>query len=214
MDDAPDSWLARIEPALAAIRILSEADVRAEAARALLDDVIDALRADAERARVPSADVDDVVYALAAYADETLLARPALRDAWLPRMLQLARFAENTAGIGFYVRLERLRSDPARRAVLAVYHLVLCLGFRGKYGLADEARRAELVENVHLDLLRYGAETEVELAPAAVPARGRVSSARPERWLLVLGVSGVVLASMLWVVFALDLLVRAGTSLA
>jgi type VI secretion system protein ImpK len=211
--DPPHAWLARIEPTLAAIRTLAEADVRAEPARALLDDVLGALRADADRARTPSADTDDVIYALAAFADETLLARPALREAWLPRMLQLARFGENTAGIGFYVRLERLRSDPSRAAALAVYHLVLCLGFRGQYGLADETRRAELVESVHLDLLRYGASGEVPLAPDAVPARGVASASRPERWLLVAGVGSVVLGCALWALFALDLVVRAATAL-
>jgi type VI secretion system protein ImpK len=209
-----EAMLALAEPVLAAIRIASSPDVRPEAARALLDDQIRALRASAEGARIPTRDVDDVLYALVAHADEVMLARPGTKQAWLPRLLQLALFGENSAGEGFFTRLEAIRRDPSRGQVLLVYYAVLALGFRGRLATEDAAR-IELVESVHLDLLRAGAEPEVPLAPHAAPARAR-SGAAPldSRWALAIGAGACVLAALTWTFFACELWAHASTALA
>ena len=212
MTEPIESLLALAEPTLAAIRIASTSDARPEAARTLLEGEIRALRAAAERAHVAAADIDDVAYALVAFADEAMVARPATRSAWLSRLLQLALFGENTAGDGFFTRLEMIRRDPSRARVLLVYFVVLALGFRGRYASRDTTR-TELIESVHLDLIRAGLETERLLAPRAIPARTRAVTKVDARWVLAAGVLACVLAVGVWALFALDLAVRAGTSL-
>ena len=91
-DAALEVFLALSEPMLAAVRIAQQPEVRPEAARTLFDEQLRALRSAAERRRLPLAHVDDVVYALAAHADEAMIARPGTREAWLPRLLQLSLF--------------------------------------------------------------------------------------------------------------------------
>jgi type IV/VI secretion system ImpK/VasF family protein len=207
-----ENLLALAEPLLVSIRVIAQPDVRPEAARALLDEQFRSLKSAAQRARVAAKDTDDVVYALAAHADEVMLARPATREAWLPRLVQLALFGENTAGDGFFTRLDAIRRDPSRGNVLLVYYVVLSLGFRGRYAGRDAAR-LELVENVHLDLLRAGADTDVALAPNALPARRRRGELVDPRWALAAGVSVGVLAIGAWLAFALDLWAHAGRAL-
>lgn len=204
--------LALAEPTLAAIRVASSADVRPEAARALLDDQLRALRSRAERDRVPARDVDDVVYALAAHADEVMLARPGTREAWLPRLLQLALFGENSAGDGFFVRLDAIRRDASRGEALCVYFVILALGFRGRYAGKD-ASRLELVESVHLDLVRAGADTERALSPHAIPARRGIASTLDPRWAIAAGAACVLVAALTWTLFAVDLWLHAATTL-
>ena len=207
-----EALLALSEPVLAAIRIARSPEVRPEAARALFDEVVRTLRSEAERSRVPTRDVDDVLYALAAYADEVMLARAGSRDAWLPRLLQLALFGENTAGEGFFTRLDGIRRDPTRGSVLLVYWVVLSLGFRGRFAARDAAR-LELVELVHLDVVRAGAETESPLAPHAIPARLRRASSVDPRWALAIGLGACVMTVACWALFALDLWAHAGRAL-
>src|SRR5690606_38187453 len=54
----------------------------------------------------PPADVQDIGYALVALVDEAMLNKSqAIRDYFLPRMLQLELFNENVAGEGVFTRL-------------------------------------------------------------------------------------------------------------
>jgi type VI secretion system protein ImpK len=209
MNEPLESILALAEPLLAAIRVVGGPEIRPDAARTLLDEQIRTFRAGAERARVSNADANDALYALAALADEIMLARPAARTAWLSRMLQLALFAENSAGDGFFVRLEAIRRDPSRARVLVVYYVVLALGFRGRYAGRDAAR-LELVESVHLDLVRAGVDADAPLAPRAIPPRARMAAAIDGRWVLAAAALACALAVGTWMLFALDLAVRVG----
>ncbi len=207
-----ETLLALAERTLVAIRVVASPDVRPEAARIILDEQIHALSSAAERQRLPIRDVDDVVYALAAHADEVMLARHATREAWLSRLLQLALFGENAAGEGFFTRLDAIRRDASRGHVLLVYYVVLALGFRGRYATEDAAR-LELLENVHLDLIRSGATTDPALSPHAIPVRRRLGGAIDPRWALAFGAGACVLGAAAWALFALDLWMHTASSL-
>lgn len=212
-DESPlEVFLALSEPMLAAVRIAQRAEVRPEAARALFDEQLRALRTAAERQRLPLAHVDDVVYALAAYADEAMIARPGTREAWLPRLLQLSLFGENSAGDGFFVRLDGVRRDASRARVLVVYYVVLALGFRGRYAGRDAAR-LELIEDVHLDLVRAGAATELALAPRALPERARRKPSFDARWALAIGAGTCLLGAATWALLALELAVHTASAI-
>lgn len=197
-----------VEPVFSAIRVLEGADARPEAARTLLTELLRALRVSGEKAGVHADDLDDAIYALVALADEVMLARPASREAWLSGLLQMAMFRENTAGTGFYTRLEQLRRDPGRADVMLVYYLVLAQGFRGRFKPEDEIRRLELLECVHLELLRAGAASDVPLSPSGRRPRAKVARRLEGRIALAVGALSVVLTLGLWLVFELDLLFR------
>jgi type VI secretion system protein ImpK len=201
-------------PVLGAIRVLRTADARPESARTLLLELVRTLRASGEKMGVSARDLDDVIYALVAHADEVMLARPGPKDAWLSALLQMTLFRENTAGTGFYTRVEELRRDPTRADVLLVYHLVMALGFRGRFEKEDELRRLELIECVHLDLLRAGAAGETALSPAARRPRTSIARRLEGRVVLACGAVSVLLATGVWVAFELDLLFRVAASIA
>src|SRR3954470_3436649 len=81
-------------------------------------------------------DLDDAKYAIVAFLDEQLLRAPwSGRQEWMLEPLQLIYFNENTAGEGFFTRLEALEHDPSRVHVLEIYFLCLALGFMGKYAV-------------------------------------------------------------------------------
>jgi type VI secretion system protein ImpK len=113
-------------------------------------------------------DVDDIRYALTALADEVVLRRGgALRDFWLPRMLQLRFFNENLAGEGFFARLEPLIDDSTRVDTLKVYFLCLMFGFHGKYAVrGGELELSDVTERVRDALHRAKVlATETSLSP-------------------------------------------------
>ena len=101
-------------------------------------------------------DTDDIRYALVALIDETMLQRGgALREFWLPRVLQLRYFNENVAGEAFFQRLEGLRKDSARREVLRVFYLALLFGFQGQYRVrGGQVELVDMIDRVRDDLTR------------------------------------------------------------
>jgi len=113
-------------------------------------------------------DVDDIRYALVGLIDETMLQRGgALRDFWLPRVLQLRYFNENVAGEAFFHRLESLRKDSTRRDVLRVYYLCLLFGFQGQYRVrGGQVELADIIDRVREDLQRSNVlSNDIPLSP-------------------------------------------------
>ena len=95
---------------------------------------IDRMQSALRDSGLPHADVDDITYAICALADEVALnAGEPLASGWMGHLLQFHYFRENTAGDGFFQRLESIRRDPRRRDVLRVYALCLWFGFQGRY---------------------------------------------------------------------------------
>ncbi len=101
-------------------------------------------------------DIDDMRYAIVALTDETVLQKGgALRDFWLPRLLQLRYFNENLAGEAFFHRLEAVRRDPHRLEVLRVYYLCMLFGFHGQYRVrGGQIELADILDRVRDELAR------------------------------------------------------------
>jgi type VI secretion system protein ImpK len=100
--------------------------------------------------------VDDITYAICALADEVALnAGEPLASGWMGHLLQFHYFRENTAGDGFFQRLETIRRDPRRREVLRVYALCLWFGFQGRYR----------VRGGELELMNLGESLQREVGP-------------------------------------------------
>jgi type VI secretion system protein ImpK len=102
-------------------------------------------------------DVADVVYAIVALADELAqregVETSALSEYWHQQPLQLHYFAENVAGDGFFLRLDRIIGDPSRVEALVLYPQCLQLGFLGRYAVRGGERELELVRRRIRDVL-------------------------------------------------------------
>lgn len=101
------------------------------------------------------AHVQATKFALAAFADETVLtANFPFRDEWEKCPLQLEYFGEQLAGVKFYERLEELMKSPEENAdVIEVYYLCLLVGYRGKFKIYFEDQLRGVIEQV-ADCLR------------------------------------------------------------
>lgn len=100
-------------------------------------------------AQIPDIDIEEAKYAIVALIDEQIFRSPwPGRQHWLARPLQFVYFNENTAGEGFFSRLEQLQMQPERRHVLEIYFLCLSLGFQGKYAVRGADGLIGLTEHV------------------------------------------------------------------
>jgi len=104
-----------------------------------------------EQASVPTPDIDDARYALAAYLDEVIQYSdwPGKQE-WAARPLQAQLFGESRAGARFFDRLRevRRRSSPA----LEIYYDCLVLGFMGEYRLGNPQEIEELIGDLRREL--------------------------------------------------------------
>lgn len=81
-------------------------------------------------------DLRDATYAIAAFMDEQLLRSSwSGRTNWMAQPLQLTYFNENTAGEGFFQRLQALAAAPGKEHLVQIYYLCMSLGFRGRYSI-------------------------------------------------------------------------------
>jgi type VI secretion system protein ImpK len=163
---------------------------------------------------IPEEDAIDVRYALAAFIDEQLFRTewPG-RQLWLNRPLQLEYFNENTAGEGFYDRLENLRRNPARVNVLQIYYLCMELGFQGKYAVHGPDGQRAIADQVRNEILRGVPLSEV-VSPHAEPrdqARGLTTRERP---FIAIALGILALAVLVFVVFKIVLVVNTGSVVA
>jgi type VI secretion system protein ImpK len=154
-------------------------------------------------------DIDDIRYALVALADEVVLNKnDALRDFWVPRMLQLRYFKENVAGEIFFGRLEALRKSPSRTDALKVYYLCLLFGFRGKYRVrGGEVELLDITDAVREQLLRQRAlPSDITLSPAGLRPYEPAADARRNQLLIWLALGAAISSVLLYLGMRLNLL--------
>lgn len=164
---------------------------------------------------IDSRELDEMGYALVALIDETIVSRGGnVAYEWMREQLQLAIYGENTAGENFFHRLDFLRRDANRADLLAVYYVVLCLGFRGMYSVHGELQWQELVESVRVDLERYGVLREADLSPNAARPRDNISQRSDGRAVLWIGIFAAVLGVLFYSGLWIDLAFRVDQALA
>ncbi|HXG18250.1 MAG TPA: DotU/TssL family secretion system protein [Methylomirabilota bacterium] len=103
-----------------------------------------------KRRELDPQDYDNARFAVVAWLDEIILrathdTNPELYQQWRHSPLQSDLYKTTKAGELFFERLENLQ--PRQKGVIEVYHLCLCLGFRGRY--YDEEQDHKLVELRH-----------------------------------------------------------------
>lgn len=165
--------------------------------------LFDTMMQNGREARIPEQDMNDVKYALAAFADEVIYhsSWPG-RTQWLNNPLQLQFFHENTAGDGFFERLDALHAARGRDHVTQVYFLCLALGFQGKFRLGQQEGLSAVVEGVgnHVALAVGGGEV---LAPNAERRDGTAGSVRRELPFLAIALGFFVIALLVVIILRL-----------
>ncbi|MBV8454819.1 MAG: DotU/TssL family secretion system protein [Deltaproteobacteria bacterium] len=104
-------------------------------------------RAMVKRHDIAPQDYENACFAIIAWVDEAVTrcareSNPELFSEWRRAPLQVGLFNTANAGQEFFERLALL--TPAQKQVIELYHLALCLGFRGRY--YDESQDAQLIE--------------------------------------------------------------------
>ena len=154
---------------------------------------------------IPKRDLDDAKYAIVAFIDEQLFRAPwAGRQEWMLEPLQLVYFNENTAGEGFFDRLDALERDPARLHVLEVYYLCLTLGFQGKYAVRGGEGLGVTIDRLVGILARATPQGDV-LSPRGAPPDAGQGRAKRETPVLLLAGGLVALAIVVAIVLKLVL---------
>ena len=150
-------------------------------------------------------DLDDAKYAIVAFIDEQLFRAPwGGRQEWMLEPLQLMYFNENTAGEGFFERLDQLERDPGRLHVLEIFYLCLTLGFQGKYAVRGGDGLGAIVDRIASMLARATPHGEM-LSPHGIPADAGRGGRRKEAPVLVIGGAVVALAIVVAVVLKVAL---------
>jgi len=109
--------------------------------------------------------VREMLYPLAAMADEALMAMPQYRSRWIANPLQLRYFGEVVAGTGFFSRLKKLTDAPEGNGrLLELYFVCLALGFKGMYGTGGQSGLRAIFEDLGAKL------TDIRLTGRGVPA--------------------------------------------
>ena len=173
--------------------------------RRTVDTLLKEMERTAQISAHSEAQVQATKFALAAFADETVLtATFPLRDEWEKYPLQLEYFGEQLAGVKFFERLEELMKVPEENAdVIEVYYLCLLIGYKGKYKIYLEEKLKGVIENVAESLRRVNRLQSGELSPhwkiTDQPERKR-ETAIPT-WAKVSGVIALSLLVLFYLVF-------------
>ncbi|MEM9692056.1 MAG: DotU family type IV/VI secretion system protein [Myxococcota bacterium] len=155
-------------------------------------------------AQIPEQDMNDVKFALSAFADEVIFdsSWPG-RTQWLNNPLQLQFFNTNNAGEEFFGRLDMLHAQQGRDHVTQVFFLCLSLGFQGKFRLQGGMEQlAMVVDGVgnHVAARIGGGDA---LAPNAARSDGGSGAVRRELPYVVLALVFFVLALLIVIVLSL-----------
>ena len=152
-----------------------------------LDSLLAEGRRKAQEAGIAEADTMSAMFAVAAWADELLLATawPGAEE-WRRHLLQKRYFNVSSAGVEFFTRLEALGAQQL--AVREVYFFCLSMGFAGRYGhdrnpkTLEDIKQASLAQLVQGEGL-YGDSGKV-MFPQAYAALGRGKGRQPGegRW--------------------------------
>lgn len=131
---------------------------------------LDQMQGHARELGCSTQDIQDASYALVALVDERIPQEcKALSSTWRNGLQQLC-YNENTAGEGFYIKLNELLASQNRQRAARIYALCLAFGFKGVYRDRDE---------VELARLRIGLRRYLGLPSKTLPLNPRRRDYRP-----------------------------------
>jgi type VI secretion system protein ImpK len=131
---------------------------------------------------VSDVDLRDVTYAISAFMDEQLLRSSwTERQVWLAQPLQLAYFNENTAGEGFFQRLQILAGTPGKEHLVQIYYLCMALGFRGRYSVPGAGGDIKGEQDYARNVVSAKLLQDQVLSPSGISRAGVVAGSK-RRW--------------------------------
>lgn len=156
---------------------------------------VDSLKQELTEAGYPTNVIDDALYAQCALLDEAVLRclKTTQRDAWERQPLQVSRFNSHDAGEELIRRMNLLVHAPQPEPLLLrIFHIVLLLGFHGKYAAPDGAAERQLL------IRRLADRLEPDSAGAKDDsAQVVINATAPGRWHFALSpVGAIVLAAI------------------
>ena len=165
--------------------------------------LFDTMMQNGREARIPEQDMIDAKFALAAFADEVIFHStwPG-KTQWLSNPLQLQFFQTNTAGDGFFSKLDELYGQRQRAHVSQIFFLCLALGFQGKYRLRQQEGLGAVVEGLgnFVALSEGGGDV---LAPNAERKDGGGGAVRRELPFLAAALGFLVVAVLVVIILRL-----------
>jgi type VI secretion system protein ImpK len=97
---------------------------------------IERARRAAKEAGIEEKVFDDGLFPVIVWIDESLMCADwSGANEWRSMLLQKAHFKIVNGGVEFFRRLSALGPDPMDREILAVYYMILHLGFQGQFGM-------------------------------------------------------------------------------
>lgn len=137
--------------------------------QAQIDALLVDAKADAQSAGIAEVDTTEALFAVAAWADETVLATQwSGVDSWKRQLLQRRYFNVSNAGVAFFTRMEAL--SPQQLQVREVYFFCLCMGFAGRYGYDRNPQTLADLKNSSLkQLLQEGNALQGEAGKLMFP---------------------------------------------
>ena len=123
------------------------------------------------------------LFPVVAWIDESLMsANWAGALEWSRGLLQKSLFRTGNGGVEFFRRLSALGSGPEDREVLAVYYMILQLGFQGQYGaLGEESSSLPVRRQLQAILEPVSSSSEGKaLFPEALPGETALPGSSPE----------------------------------
>ncbi|MGZ3417817.1 MAG: type IVB secretion system protein IcmH/DotU [Polyangiales bacterium] len=166
-----------------------------------IESLFDQMAKKAQEASVPDADVADAKYALVAFIDEQILRSPwPGRQQWMARPLQLTYYNENTAGEGFFHRMDALSREPQRAHVFEIYYLCLALGFQGVYAVRNDGEGLAAMTDRGASLLSRQLASGDVISPHGDPTDARRTGRRTDLPVVAVGIGSLVVALVVFVV--------------
>ncbi len=139
-------------------------------------DLFDVLERMGYEKGLTSTEIQQARYAMAAFTDELIMGSTWQgRLQWMSRPLQLEFFGENSAGQGFYDRLDKLRqSGDKHRHILELFYICLQMGFEGVYRLKGLEQLMALQVDLRSQLEDYQGRVDRTLSPNGKPKEGLI----------------------------------------
>jgi type VI secretion system protein ImpK len=187
--------------AIAQIQRMDEGSGMPELVHQQLTMYIEQAARSASRSGFSQQDVDDIRFALVGLTDEAVLQKGgALRDYWLPHLLQLRYFNENIAGEQFFERMDSIRRDSTRAEILRVYYLCMLFGFQGKYRVrGGQVELADIIDRIKGDLIQAKQiVSELPLSPQGGRPYEPIADARRNMLLVWISVAAATASFVLY----------------
>jgi type VI secretion system protein ImpK len=129
--------------------------------------LLDEFESRAERYKFNHKIVQVSKFALASFADETVLTADfPLKIEWEKNPLQLQLFGEQLAGNKFFDKLESmLKQIEVTQDAVEVYYYCMLLGFKGRYAIYEHDKLLATMQETADALVKVGRIKPVELSP-------------------------------------------------